>query len=164
VKRPTLRCFPPLVSRRSRVLVLGTMPGPVALKRRQYYGFPGNHFWPIIADVLGKERTNDYVERKKLILDNGLALWDVFGSCAREGAADSAIEDARLNDVPGLLRRYPNIRAIFLNGGTSASVFEKNFAAAVKRPAFRMPSTSPAHASLSLAEKRRRWRKILEYL
>lgn len=153
-----------MVSRRSRVLILGTMPGPVALKRRQYYGFPGNHFWPIVADVLGEERTTDYRLRKKMILDHGLALWDVFGSCLREGAADSAILEEQVNDIPGLLRRFPGIRAVFLNGGTAADTFERFFTHRVARPTFRMPSTSPAHASMSLAAKRRRWGRLKKFL
>jgi double-stranded uracil-DNA glycosylase len=140
------------------------MPGPVALKRKQYYGFPGNHFWPIVADVLGEKRTADYAARRRMVLDNGLALWDVFASCAREGAADAAILEERLNDVPGLVRRYPGLRAVFLNGGAAAAAFEKNFAARVRLPRFRMPSTSPAHASMDLAAKRRRWRALLKFL
>lgn len=140
------------------------MPGPVALKRRQYYGFPGNHFWPIIADVLGEARTTDYRLRKRMILARGLALWDVFGSCLREGAADSAIAEERVNDIPGLLRRFPDIRAVFLNGGAAAGTFERFFARRVDRPFYRLPSTSPAHASMSLAAKRRRWSRIKKFL
>jgi G:T/U-mismatch repair DNA glycosylase len=35
---PLLRSFKPLINKRSRVLILGSMPGPEALRKQQYYG------------------------------------------------------------------------------------------------------------------------------
>src|SRR5690349_18693244 len=58
-----LRSFPPFADARSRVLVLGSMPGPEALRKQQYYGFPGNHFWKIMVDLLAPGRTLDYPEK-----------------------------------------------------------------------------------------------------
>jgi len=48
LKRKILRSFKPVVDENSRVLILGSMPGPEALRKRQYYGFDGNHFWKIL--------------------------------------------------------------------------------------------------------------------
>ena len=37
--------FPPIVSERSKLIILGSMPGELSLKAGQYYGHPRNAFW-----------------------------------------------------------------------------------------------------------------------
>jgi hypoxanthine-DNA glycosylase len=159
-----VRSFPPIADANSRILVLGTMPGPEALRRREYYGFPGNHFWRIIRDLFAQGRPLAYDERIALVRTRGIALWDTISACAREGAADAAIRDVEPTDVPGLLRRHPGIGTIFLNGGTAASLFEKHWGATVTLPRFRLPSTSPANASISYAKKLEAWSVIVRHL
>lgn len=159
-----LRSFAPVADRRSRVLVLGSMPGPEALRRRQYYGFPGNRFWPLMAALLGRELPADYPGRLRMLLDARIALWDTVGSCVREGALDAEIRAARPNDVPAFLRRHPGIRAVFLNGRTAEAMYRRHHAARVSLPARYLPSTSPAHAGLPFAAKLAAWRAVLEPL
>lgn len=157
----TLRSFRPLADRSSRILILGTMPGPVAQARREYYGFSGNHFWKIVPKLLGVEKDLNYREKRALLKENHLALWDVIRSCTRTGASDSSIRDAVPNDIPGLLKRYPSIRTIFLNGATAERLYRKHFGRSIHLPTMTLPSTSPAHASISLAKKLERWSAIL---
>jgi hypoxanthine-DNA glycosylase len=153
-----LKSFGPFVDRRAAVLILGTMPGPEALRRREYYGFPGNHFWKIIADLYnGGKPFASYAEKLRLLRKNRIALWDTIGSCRREGASDSAICDAVPNDIPALIKKYPNIRKIFLNGKTAEKFFLNCHAGKIKIPHHTMPSTSPAHAAMPYAEKLKRW-------
>ncbi len=156
-----LRSFKPLADARSRVLVLGTMPGPEALRRQQYYGFPGNHFWRIMRDLLAGGRELAYPERLDLMRRNRIALWDVLESCERVGAADSSISNTTPNDVPGLLARHPGIHTIFCNGTTSARLFGKFFGASVATPMIALPSTSPAHAAMPYARKRELWSIVI---
>lgn len=160
---PILRSFKPWVHKTSRVLVLGSMPGPEALRKQQYYGFEGNHFWHIIPKILGHPRPSVYRERLSLVQKHGIALWDVLESCVRPGALDSAIRLPTLNPVPELLLQYPNIRAVFINGRFAHSTFVKRHGE-VSRPVFYLPSTSPANAAISLAEKTKQWKVILKYL
>ncbi len=174
-----LYCFKPVVDRRSRVLILGTMPGPVALKRRQYYGFPGNHFWPVIQILFGDDRGGtihaaeemprrrrdaarplSYPEKIRLLKKNRIALWDVIASCQRTGASDSAITHVTPNRIPELLKCYPEIRKIFVNGKPAERLFRMHFGERVNLPVVCLPSTSPAHASMSLKEKLRRWQAV----
>ncbi len=159
-----LRSFKPAVGKNPKILILGTMPGPVALKVRQFYGFPGNHFWKIMADLFGFPREMSYEQRIGILSRNGIALWDVFESCEREGALDADITCVTLNDIPGLVKKHPTIRALFLNGGTAYSIYRKNFEAKIEIPSFRMPSTSPAHAAMSYEQKKKAWSGILKYL
>ena len=86
------------------MLILGTMPGPEALRRRQYYGFPGNHFWLVIQRLFGADdRPLSYPEKIRLLKANRIALWDVIASCRRVGASDSAITQVTPNRIPELL-------------------------------------------------------------
>lgn len=140
------------------------MPGPVALEKREYYGFSGNHFWKIIPALFGIQRLLSYPEKIELIRNKGIALWDVFKSCQRKTAADSDIECADYNNIPGLLKKYPNIKTIFLNSKTAEKTFKTRFSGSVKIPAYYLPSTSPANASVSFKEKLKKWSVILNYL
>ncbi len=163
------------------MLILGTMPGPEALRRRQYYGFPGNHFWPVIQILFGDDRGGtihaaeemprrrrdaarllSYPEKLRLLKTNQIALWDVIASCQRTGASDSAITRVTPNRIPELLKRYPNIRVIFVNGKTAERLFRLYFGKEIKRPVRYLPSTSPAHAAMSFQEKLKRWRVVRE--
>jgi hypoxanthine-DNA glycosylase len=161
-KGGTLRSFAPLADAHSRVLVLGTMPGPEALRRQQYYGFRGNHFWRIMVDLLAPGSELAYAEKLDLMRSNRIALWDVLESCERIGAADSAIRNARPNDIPGLLARHPGIHTIFCNGTTSARLFGRFVAASISLPMIGLPSTSPAHATMPYARKREIWTVVVE--
>lgn len=155
-----LRSFSPFVDARSRILILGTMPGPEALRKQEYYGFPGNHFWRIMSDLFAGGRTLDYPAKLGLLRRQRIALWDVLESCERRGALDSAIRDDRPNAIPELLARCPGIRAIFLNGKTAAKKFERYFGGRLALPATCLPSTSPANASISYPRKRQLWTAV----
>ena len=139
------------------------MPGPVALKRRQYYGFPGNHFWPVIQALFGAgDRPLSYPQKIRLLKKNRIALWDVIASCQREGAGDNAIRCVTPNKIPQLLKVHPNIRRIFVNGKMAERLFKLHFREEVKLPVACLPSTSPAHAAMSFQEKLKRWRVVRE--
>lgn len=159
-----IQSFAPFVDKRSKILILGTIPGPEALRRQEYYGFTGNHFWKIIFALFQVKDPLTYEEKKKLLRDHGIALWDVFHSCERKSALDSAIRNAKANDVPKLLKQYPNIQKIFLNSRTAEKLFQKNFSNSIVISTHYLPSTSPAHAALSLAKKIQAWSVILESL
>ncbi len=158
-----LRSFAPLADARSRVLVLGTMPGPEALRKQEYYGFKGNHFWKIMRDLLASGRDLDYGEKLALLRRHRIAAWDVLASCTREGAADSTIRETTPNDIPGLLARHPGIHTIFCNGTTSARLFQRYFGGAIAVPMIPLPSTSPAHATMPYATKRALWTVVVEH-
>ncbi len=140
----------------TRLLLLGSFPGLVSLQAQQYYGHPRNHFWPILGTLWGLDLLAlPYPDRLALLQQHGLGLWDVYASCRRPGSLDSAITQARPNDLLGLAARLPLLVAIAHNGATSAR--SMRITAASGLPAYRLPSSSPANATWSLARKCAAW-------
>jgi hypoxanthine-DNA glycosylase len=151
--------LPPVISPRTRLLVLGSFPGVMSLKMQQYYAHPRNHFWPILAALWGVDLPAlPYAARIDEVKARGLGLWDVYAACRREGSLDTAIEDAQLNDLAGLKRRAPQLQAVAHNGGESAKSMRHTRALGV--PVLRLPSTSPANASWSFERKLAAWRTV----
>jgi hypoxanthine-DNA glycosylase len=166
---PRVRGFPPVVGRNPRLLILGSMPSEASLEASQYYGLPRNAFWAIMGELFGAGRDLVYEKRLAILKREGVALWDVLAECRRLGSLDSSIElrDARVNDFAGFFRQHRSIRHVFFNGSKSAEVYRRRAMPEVKTIApylshHRLPSTSPAMASLSLDEKIERWRVILD--
>jgi hypoxanthine-DNA glycosylase len=160
-------CFAPVVGEDPKVLILGTMPGRVSLQKSQYYAHPRNQFWSLLGAVLGLDmKAMEYERRVAACKRHGVALWEVFRSCEREGSLDSAIEDPEPAEVPRLLREHGTIRAVFCNGGTSWKAFNAHFAEALPKgvEAFSLPSSSPAHAGMDFEDKLKDWMKIGRYL
>lgn len=142
-----IRSFPPIVNERSRILILGSMPGVASLKAFEYYGNPRNYLWRIVYGLFGDPVPDDaYEDRLKFALEHGIALWDTIASCERKGSLDSEIREEEPNDIPGLLRRFPGIQALVCNGTQSYSVLRRFFGSApevAERTVLRLPSTSP---------------------
>jgi TDG/mug DNA glycosylase family protein len=162
-----VRSFPPIASRSSRVLILGTMPGRVSLRERQYYAHPQNAFWRIVGGIVGFDPTIPYPDRVALVQTAGIAVWDVLRSCIRESSLDAAIEasSAVPNDFAAFLAEHPEIRRICFNGAKAEALYAKHvrprLAGNPRIQHLRLPSTSPANASLPFAEKLRAWRAIV---
>ncbi len=159
-----------MIGKNPRVIILGSMPGVASLEAAQYYAHPQNAFWRIMGSLFGFDHEVGYDSRIAEIRKLPIILWDSLQSCHRSGSLDSSIDfkTARANDFPGLLKRHPDIRAIFFNGATSEKYFRR--LALSKLPSFdavellRLPSTSPAHAGMSFEQKLSAWREILTRL
>lgn len=149
----------PVESGNARLLVLGSFPSVASLAAQQYYAHPRNQFWPILSALWDVDLPAlTYARRIALVRQRGLAIWDVYAACRREGSLDSAIEDARPNDLAGLASRLPRLGAIAHNGGESARAMR--ITRALGLPVHRLPSTSPANASWSFERKLAAWREV----
>jgi len=164
MKSKILKSFKPVVNKRSRVLILGSMPGPEALRKRQYYGFEGNQFWTLIPQLFNLDRPPHYEDRIRLVKKKRIALWDVLSSCTRGTALDSDIRKTKLNPIPKLLEKFPNIKAVFINGKFAYHLFSKNYGPLMRKPFIYMPSTSPAYAAMDLAQKLKKWEVVKKFL
>jgi len=160
--------FAPVADKKARALILGSMPGEASLKAGQYYAHPRNAFWSIVCRVLGARGELSYEARLRLLKAHGLALWDVLGSCVRPGSSDSAIQKSsiRVNEFAAFFRAHPGIRYVFFNGAKAEECYRKYALPALPAGCAaleyrRLPSTSPAHAALSPAQKYKLWKTII---
>ena len=157
--------FKPIINDSARILILGSMPGITSLSEQQYYAHPQNAFWRIMAALFDFDVGVDYQQRLAFLQANDVALWDVLHSCKREGSLDAMIqpETKVANDFKALFKNYPNVRAIFFNGAKAESYFKRHILPSLAQYPLhlaRLPSTSPAHASLSFDKKLDAWRVI----
>ena len=148
-----------------RILDCGTGTGILSICEVQgaavFYGHPQNRFWKVVAAVFGQEVPATIPEKKELILDNGLALWDSIASCVISGSSDAAIREVVPNDLRVVLSHAP-IRRIFCNGKKSYEMYEKYILPATGMPAICLPSTSPANAQWSLERLTDAWAVLRE--
>ncbi|MFT7771892.1 MAG: DNA-deoxyinosine glycosylase [Roseateles sp.] len=154
-----MRGLAPLFDGQARLLVLGSFPGMASLQAAQYYAHPRNAFWPLMGALLEHSglAALPYAERLDALRRHHVALWDAVAACRREGSLDTAIEAAEPSDLAALVARLPKLRAIACNGALA----HKQTLLALGEPGLpvlRLPSTSPAHAGLSLADKIAAWR------
>lgn len=155
--------FPPLIDNESQILILGSIPGVKSLEKQQYYAHPQNKFWKIIFELFSEKFTEDYPERISTLKRNHVAVWDVIDSCERKGSLDSEIKNEEANQIAELIEQYPNVKAIFCNGGKSYKSLQKILGKSDKIPVFLLPSTSPLH-TISFDKKLEGWKAILEYM
>ena len=158
-----ISCFPPILPRRPRLLLLGSMPGAASLARGEYYAHPQNAFWRVVSALTGAEAEAPYSRRIAALRARNIALWDVFAECERAGSLDSDIRNGRRNDVAGLLARFPSIGAAGCNGGKALQIFRREVLPHLpphrraELQVIALPSTSPAHARMTPAQKRQAW-------
>ena len=154
--------FPPVVGKLPRIVILGSMPSVASLNQQQYYGHPRNQFWPILVKLLKCAKLDGYEDKKRMIINNHIALWDVVHSCRRNGSLDSNLKDIKINNFKHLFEESSTIKAVFCNGQTAYKLF-KQHNNGVDLPVIVLPSTSPAY-TLSFDHKLAQWRKILKFI
>lgn len=163
--------FPPQVAAGCRLLLLGTAPSVRSLAMQQSYAHPQNLFWPLMGELFDAGPELAYAERIRRLQARGIGIWDVLESCERPGSLDSSIVRSSEipNDIPGLLESHPRIIAIALNGGRAQQSFRRHVLPALERHQVErialldLPSTSPANAGMTRAEKGQRWRVLLDW-
>jgi hypoxanthine-DNA glycosylase len=158
---PRLFGLAPIARPDARLLVLGSFPSAASLAAQQYYAHPRNHFWPLLAALWGIElAAMPYARRVAEVQRRGLAVWDVYAACQREGSLDASIADAQPNDLAALAARLPKLAAIAHNGSESARSLR--ITRALGPAVHRLPSTSPANASWSFERKLAAWRAVFD--
>lgn len=165
---PTLTAFAPVAAADARLLILGSMPGVASLDAQQYYAHPRNAFWPIVHEMFGTcPAPLTYDEKLELLIRARIALWDVLAQCRRRGSLDANIDRQSVvcNDFAEFLAKYSQIRKIAFNGKAAEQLFRKHalphLDLADDVSLVSLPSSSPAMASLTTAQKASIWQEQL---
>lgn len=155
------RAFDPVVDDRTRVLILGSLPGEASLAAGQYYAHPRNAFWRLMDHITGREISGlPYDYRLSALKAARIGLWDVIVSAERSGSLDSSIRSPEPADLRGLVANLPELRAVAFNGGKAAKLGKRILAPhAVRLDMIVLPSSSPAHAR-PFTEKAAAWAKL----
>ena len=154
--------FDAVVDERTRLLLLGSLPGEASLARSQYYAHPQNQSWRLIGAVVGRDLVAlSYEERLRALLKSGVGLWDVVRSARRKGSLDTAIRDHEPNALPDFCAALPELRAVAFNGGKASALGRK---ALTEGPCLiTLPSSSPAH-TMAYERKLAQWLQLRAYL
>ena len=164
---PHIHSFVPIQDAAAKVLILGSMPGKESLKAGQYYALPRNVFWPIMGDLIGANAALLYELRVQKLEASNIALWDVLASCKRHSSLDADIDTDSIspNDFEAFFLTHSNITHIFFNGAMAEKCFHEYVVLDWESRLLqfqRLPSTSPANASMTFSQKLNAWKAIKE--
>jgi len=159
--------FAPIANEKAKILILGSIPSAVSIQEHEYYAHKRNAFWPIMISLFNAGAyQNNYKQRKNTLIKNNIALWDVLQSCYRQGSLDTAIkmDSVIVNDFFQFFTRHTEIKKVCFNGAKAETVYIKYVLPTVKQQFgyleyVRLPSTSPAHATMTLRQKTDAWAK-----
>lgn len=143
------------------------MPGKASLEARQYYAHPRNYFWRMMNSILNVPAEASYETRCQALIDQGLALWDVLKTCERSSSLDADIVDSSIipNDFETFLSQHAGIRTIFFNGAKAEKTYLRHVLPKLSERfaeirLVRLPSTSPANASIPFEVKLQQWQQL----
>ena len=151
--------FSPVYNSESRILILGSFPSAASRAQEFYYGHPRNRFWPLLAAVLEVEEPHIIEEKKQMLLQHHIALYDAVTACTLSGSADASMQSIVPADLSEIFRAAP-IRAVFANGNKAYEVCTKR----IGITAIKLPSTSPANARFRFEDLLTSWKQIRRYL
>jgi hypoxanthine-DNA glycosylase len=120
-----------------------------------------------MGELFGAGRDLAYARRCRRLTAAGVAVWDVLHQAARRGSLDADIDATSLvpNDFAAFFRAHPGIRTVAFNGQTAGTLFRRRvlpqLGALAPPRLLVLPSTSPAHAGRSRAQKLAAWSSIL---
>lgn len=155
--------FEPIYNKNSKILILGSFPSVKSRENNFYYGHPQNRFWKVISRIIAEKEPTTIEEKKKLLLDNHIAIWDVIASCSIQGSSDSSIKDVVVNDFTDILQNS-SIHTIYVNGNKAYELYHKYAEEQTGIKAVKLPSTSPANAAWSVDRLCEVWKQILTNL
>ena len=153
--------FEPVFDKDSEILILGTLPSVKSREVDFYYGNPQNRFWKVIGILTGYNNYNTIEEKKKMLLENKIAIWDTIESCDIEGSSDSSITNVVPVDLSVILNNS-NVKRIYANGGKAYELYNKYLLDETGIRIIKLPSTSPANARFSLEKLLNEWSEIFK--
>lgn len=152
--------FNPIYDENSKMLILGSFPSVKSREANFYYAHPQNRFWRIMARVCKQKPPVTVGQKRRFLLENNIALWDVIKSCDIEGSSDASICNVEVNDICDILKKT-KIDAIYLNGKTTYKYFSKYVKNKINKEIkiTVLPSTSSANATFTFDRLLYNWKK-----
>ena len=159
--------FEPIYNEQSKILILGTFPSVKSREGNFYYNHQNNRFWKVLSTLIGTSLPVTIDEKKTMLLQHHIAIWDVIYSCDIKGSSDSSIQNVVPNDISKVLN-FTNIESIYVNGGKAFELYYRYCYESTKKDVIKLPSTSPANAAYSLEKLVECWgveisTKLAEY-
>ncbi|MBJ6368108.1 uracil-DNA glycosylase family protein [Snuella sedimenti] len=125
--------YKPFINSDTTKLIVGTLPPPrfsmgdLLEKDVNFcYGSYYNSLWLYIDAIHGLnlryDNSKEAVEqRKQFLLQHKIGVCDIVESCKRDkiDASDLGMQNIKLRDVVGYLKRYPNVDTLLFTGGNS---------------------------------------------
>lgn len=155
--------FSPEYHKDSKILILGSFPSVKSRELSFYYGHPQNRFWKVIASVLRQEVPITISDKKELLRNHQIALWDVIQSCDIIGSSDSSIKNVEVTQLSVILNACKIVQ-IFVNGKTAEKLYRKYSEELTGQKAIVLPSTSPANANYSLERLKHEWEILKQFV
>lgn len=153
----------PIYDKNSIVLILGTFPSVKSREAQFYYQNPRNRFWKVLSQIVQCNTYNTIEEKKSMLINNKIAVWDVVESCEITGSSDSSIKSVTAADLSIILDNA-NVEKIYANGDKAFKLYMKYIYPTTKREITKLPSTSPANAKFSLERLTEEWGQLKNYL
>lgn len=151
--------FEPIVAKNSRILILGSFPSVKSREIQFYYGHKQNRFWKVVAHVCHCVVPQTIEEKREMLYQNRIAVWDVLESCEIEGSADASIRHPVVHDIARVIADT-EVTAVFFNGKTAYQMYQR-YGTPIVVPTKALPSTSPANAAFSLEKLCDVWKREL---
>lgn len=157
------RTFGPVYNQNSKILILGSFPSVKSREVNFYYGHPQNRFWQLMGKILECKIPVSIEERKSLMLEKRIALWDTIEECDIVGSSDASIRNIVPVDIQ-LVLKTADITRIYCNGSTSYDLFMRYLEPVCGRTSVKLPSTSPANATWNPDRLFEVWKQIKVFL
>ncbi len=157
----TKKSFDPISDQSTEILILGTMPGDKSIELNEYYAYLRNRFWRIISAITNNDLPQNYSDKKRLLLNTKIGIWDVAYRAVRRGSLDSAIKSEEPNDLNDFIENHKSLKVIGFNGKKSEILFDKYFDRKSTIKYFSLPSSSPANTGIDFDHICNSWRHIL---
>lgn len=154
--------FLPIENKETRILILGSLPGDKSIEAQEYYAHPQNRFWKLMQHIFNRTDVLTYPQKRDLLLENQIGLWDVCAQAKRKGSMDLDIVEEIPNDLPHFFSQHPQLHCIIFNGQKARKVYEKHFIKSEHYHYYTRPSTSPANAQYSLEKLLLDWQLLFK--
>lgn len=161
-KRVDHKSIPPFINSDSKILILGSLPSVASREYGFFYAHPQNRFFKVLAKVFGEEEAKTIEERKRFLLRNRVALYDVIFACDIYGSSDATIDNVEPINLKVILEQYPNIKKVYTTGKKAKELYDKYLFPQTGVFAIGLPSTSPANAAMNLEKLVETYKVILD--